>query len=73
MSLVARGSVDIRPLNGISEILVGLSWICFCPLIFKLIRGDKVEECLGSVAWRGSADTNEIIKAKINATRPARE
>ena len=34
---------------------------------------DKVVESPGSAAGIGTADTSEIIKKKISATRPARE
>ena len=46
-----------------------------CPLRVGLIlsRRDKVEESPDSVAGMGTADTSEIIRAKIRATRPARE
>ena len=73
VSLVARGSVDIRPLNENSEILEVSSWVRSCPLIFGLVRSDKVEESLDSVAKMGNADTSEMIKEKTSATRPARE
>jgi hypothetical protein len=42
-----------------------------------LVGGDKVEleeeSLVDSVAGIGTADTSEKIKAKIRATRPARE
>ena len=70
---MARGSVDIRPLNEIPDVLSVSSWIRSCPLGIGLLGGD-VEESLDSVAAGiGTADTSEMIKAKINATRPARE
>ena len=72
-ALVAAGSVDIRPLNEISEILGVSIRIWLCPLRLGLLRGDKVEEGLDSVAGIGTADTSEIIRAKTSATRPARE
>ena len=74
MSLVARGSVDIRPFNKISEFPAVSSWIRSCPgrpLRFETLRGDEVEEDMDS--GMGAADTSEIIKVKSSATRPARE
>ena len=74
-SLVARGSVDIRPLNKISEFLAPVSrWVVkSCPLIFGVLRDDKAEENIDSVDGMGKADTSEIIKVKSSAKRPARE
>ena len=71
---MARGSVDIRPLNEIPEGPAVSSWIRSCPLGIGLLGGDKVEESFDSVAAGiGTADTREMIKAKTSATRPARE
>jgi hypothetical protein len=69
----ARGSVDIRPLGISAEIVVVSTWIRSCPLRFGILRDDKVEENIDSVAGIGTADTSEIIKVKSSATRPARE
>ena len=63
--MTARGIV-IRPLNELPAVST-------CPLRLGLLRGGKVEESPDSVVGIGSADTNEIIKAKTSATRPARE
>ena len=73
MILVARGRVDARPLNKISDFLTPVwSWIVrSCPLRFGIIRGEKIEEDMDS--GMGTADTSEIIKVKSSATRPACE
>ena len=73
MSLVARGSVDIRLLNKIFGIPGVSIWIRSSPLRFGIVRDDKVEENVDSVAGTGTADTSEIIKVNSSATRPARE
>ena len=65
---MAMGSIDIRPFN--KFLAVSASG---CPL--SLI-GDKVVETLespDSATGIGAADTSEIVKRKISATRPARE
>jgi hypothetical protein len=67
-ALVAVGSVDIRPLNEILAVSTSGS-----PLRLGLLLGDKVEESPDPAAGIGIADTNEIIKAKTTATRPALE
>ena len=73
-SLVARGSVDIRPLNKISRLRVlapvSSSIGRSCPLRFGVLRDDKVGD---SDSGMGNADTSEIIKVKSSAKRPARE
>ena len=38
-----------------------------------IVRDDKVEEIIDSVAGTGNADTSEIVKVNNSATRPARE
>ena len=44
-----------------------------CLLRLGFLLSDKVEDSPDSVAGIGTADTSEIINAKTNATRPARE
>ena len=65
---MAVGGDDIRPVNR-DEILAS-----GCPSILGLL-GDKVVvvDSWDSVMGIGTAETSEMIKAKINATRPARE
>ena len=70
---MARGSVDIRPLNEVFGIPGVSIWIRSSPLRFGIVRDDKVEENVDSVAGTGTADTSEIIKVNSSATRPARE
>jgi hypothetical protein len=73
---MAAGSVDARPLNeylGASTVTSG------CPLRLggELVLGDNVVEEESPYSevgiGTGTADTSEIIKATISATRPARE
>ena len=67
---MARGSVDIRPLNEVFGIPGASTWIRSSPL--RIVRDDKVEENIDSVAGTGTADTSEKIKVNSSATRPAR-
>ena len=73
MSLVARGSVDIRPLNK------NCSWR---PFRHRLLReespdavavGIRAADTSEMTRGIGAADTSEMIRAKISAMRPARE
>jgi hypothetical protein len=69
---VAVGRVDIRPLNK----NFAASTTSGCPLRLGELLGDNVEvESPYSevLIGTGTADTSEIIKEKISATRPARE
>ena len=69
----AAESVDIRPLDEISEIL-GVSsrlWSSF-PLRFGDGSG-KAEEIIDSATGIGTAETNEINIVKTSVTRPARK
>ena len=75
VSLVARGSVDIRPLIKLSGFLAPASSSIgrSCPLRFEILRDDREDEDVDSVDGMGTADTSETIKVKSSAKRPARE
>lgn len=72
MSLVARGSVDIRTLNKNS------SW---CPLRLGLrqeetpdaVAGIRATDASEMTRGIGHVDTSETIRAKTSTTRPARK
>ena len=66
---MAVGGDDIRPFN---EILAS-GCQCSSSSIFGLLGDKVVVESRDSVIGIGTAETSEIIKAKISATRPARE